>query len=448
MELWNNIWTNLTIPNEELIKICLIPMSFIEIALSFLLIVNIFNINYSKKQKILYIVILSGVCSITNFFISWPYNTIIYYISTFITIYLLFKMSILKTLVATAFPSIIFNLLGDLLLKPYILLLKISYEQSKTIFIYRIPFVSMLYLIVYITLLMVKNKKITINIFDSLDKKTKFFIITSFLLGILSLFFQGIIINNYSDILPIQFTIINFIFLFSYFSLSFYSLIKVMTLYTTKLKLESSEAYNKTLHILHDNVRGFKHDFDNIITTIGGYIRTNDIDGLKNYYSQLESDCIKVNNLYLLNPDVINNPGIYNLLTSKYNVAVENGIKVNLSFLLDLDNLNMKIYEFARILGILLDNAIEAASENDEKILNISFRTDSKNNRNIILIENTYKDKNINIDEIFKKGISGKENHTGLGLWEIRQILSKNNNVNLHTFKNDKLFSQQLEIYY
>ena len=46
------------------------------------------------------------------------------------------------------------------------------------------------------------------------------------------------------------------------------------------------------------------------------------------------------------------------------------------------------------------------------------------------------------------KGITGKENHTGLGLWEIRQILKKNNNVNLHTDKNEKYFSQQLEIYY
>ena len=62
----------------------------------------------------------------------------------------------------------------------------------------------------------------------------------------------------------------------------------------------------------------------------------------------------------------------------------------------------MKIYEFARILGILLDNAIDAASEYDEKILNIVFRNETKNNRNIILVENTYKDKNVDLNEIFK----------------------------------------------
>ena len=108
----------------------------------------------------------------------------------------------------------------------------------------------------------------------------------------------------------------------------------------------------------------------------------------------------------------------------------------------------MKIYEFARILGILLDNAIEASNECEEKIINIIFRDDEKNHRQLIVIENTYKDKDVDTEKIFAKGVSGKENHTGLGLWEVQNILKKNNNLSLFTTKNDKYFSQQLEIYY
>ena len=202
------------------------------------------------------------------------------------------------------------------------------------------------------------------------------------------------------------------------------------------------------MRILHDNVRAFKHDFDNIVTTIGGYIKTNDMEGLKIYYNELEDDCQRVNNLYLLNPEIINNDGIYNLLTKKYQEADAKDIKFNMTFLLDLSTLHMKIYEFARILGILLDNAIEASSECDEKIINLEFRNDQSNSRQIILVENTYKDKNIDTDKIYDKGFSSKENHTGLGLWEVRKLVKKNNNVNLHTSKTDKYFSQQLEIYY
>ena len=40
--------------------------------------------------------------------------------------------------------------------------------------------------------------------------------------------------------------------------------------------------------------------------------------GLKDYYSDLIADCQKVNNLAILNPELINNPAIYSLLTSKY----------------------------------------------------------------------------------------------------------------------------------
>ena len=67
-----------------------------------------------------------------------------------------------------------------------------------------------------------------------------------------------------------------------------------------------------------------------------------------------------------------------------------------------------------------------------------------------MVIEKTYKNKNINIDKIFEKDFSNKSKDTnsGLGLWEVRQILKKNNNLNLFTSKNDEFFSQQFEIYY
>lgn len=107
----------------------------------------------------------------------------------------------------------------------------------------------------------------------------------------------------------------------------------------------------------------------------------------------------------------------------------------------------MKIYEFARILGILLDNSIEASKDCEQKIINITFRDDTKNKRQLIIIENTYTNKNIDTEKIFEKGMSGKKDHTGLGLWEVRKIIKKNNNANLYTSKTDKFFSQQLELY-
>lgn len=449
MDILNSIWMAISTPNIELINILFIPIAFfLEMPLSFNLISTAFNINYTKKQKYIYIIVTSIVVIITSYFIAFPFNVILNYVSAFIILFFIMKLNFIISLVATLFPSIVFNLVGSLLANPYLNILHINYEQTNTIAIYRIPFMFLTYIIVFIFNLILKYRKVTINILENFDIKNKSIITFNFIFGFLNIFLQGILSVKYIDTLPIEFTFFNFICLLIYFGLSFFSLAKIMSLVTTQRKLENAEEYNKTLHILHDSVRAFKHDFDNIVTTIGGYIKTNDIKGLENYYSQLEEDCEKVNNLYILNPDIINNSGIYSLLTTKYSKAEEQNIKVNLTFLLDLNELHMKIYDFARILGILLDNAIEAASECDDKILNIVFRNEHKNKRNIILIENTYKDKNVDLDKIFNKGISGKENHTGLGLWEIRKILNKNNNVNLHTTKNEKYFSQQLEIYY
>ena len=449
MNVLNNIWLALSTPNEELVKFFSIPLlMLIEAPLSLALISNIFNIKFETKQKLIYILSIGLIGVIANLFVSWPYNIIFNYATAFIVLYFVLKLGFIKSSIATLFPSIVFNLIGTLLAKPYLAIFNITYEQTCTIFIYRVPFNLLTYFIVAILVFVLNYRKITLNILEDFDRKNKIIITLNFIFGCFNILFQGVITAYYTDILPIQIAFLNFVSLLMYFILSFFSLAKIMNLVTTTKKLESAEEYNKTLHILHDSVRGFKHDFDNIVTTIGGYIKTNDMDGLKSYYSQLEEDCTKVNNLYVLDPDIINNPGVYNLITSKYNEAIEKGIKVNLTVLLDLNDLHMKIYEFARILGILLDNAIEASSECDEKILNIVFRNESKNNRNIILIENTYKDKDVDIEQIFNKGISGKQNHTGLGLWEIRQILKKNNNVNLYTNKNEKYFSQQLEIYY
>ena len=449
MNILNNLWLAVSTPNETLVKICIsFLILFIEAPLTFSLISNTFYIKFTKAQKYLYILITGIFAVLATYCIHWPFNIILNYTSAFILLFFVIKSGFIKSIIAPVFPSIVFNVLGNLLLNPYLTLLDITYEQSMTIPIYRFIFAILMYLIVFSFTMVIKNKNISVKLLDNLDSKNKAIIIFNFIFGFFYIIMQCILTINYINILPVAFTFLNFICLLIYFCLSFYSLAKITKLVKTTQELESAEEYNKTLHILHDSVRGFKHDFDNIVTTIGGYIRTEDMKGLKKYYLQLEDDCQRVNNLYLLNPEIINNDGIYNLLTKKYNEAEEKDIKVNITFLLDLSTLHMKIYEFARILGILLDNAIEASSECEEKIINLTFRNDNKNSRELIIVENTYNDKNLDTEKIFEKGISGKDNHTGLGLWEVRKLIKKNNNINLYTSKNDNFFCQQLEIYY
>lgn len=440
----NNLWVAVSTPNPALVKVLSIPLAFIESSLTLYLITSIFSFKAEKKEKILYIVSAALISLISMFFLKSPINLIFNYISSFIIIYLIFKRNIIKTVISGLLPSFIFTIVQSLLFNPYI---NITFDDFMVIPIYKFPLALLIYFIVFLVTYIFRNNKLHLSQLENLDKKSKSLIIANLVFGLIYIVIEIFITMKYLNILPLTFTFANFAMLLLYFIITLYSISKIIKLKTATTQLESAEEYNKTLHILHDNVRGFKHDFDNIVTTIGGYINTDDMEGLKKYYVQLEQDCERVNNLYILNPDSINNPGIYNLLTSKYHEATEKGIDVNIYFLLDLNDLHMKIYEFARILGILLDNAIEAAEKSKEKLINISFRKDERNNRNLILIENSYANKDVDTEEIFNKGFTEKENHTGIGLWEVRKILSKNNNINLFTSKTDDLFKQQLEIY-
>lgn len=284
-----------------------------------------------------------------------------------------------------------------------------------------------------------------LNLVYSMDKKAKVLLVANFVLVFCVIILQLIVtcLGNVSRVFLVTtvfFCLICFLSLLN-------SVYKSCKIHELSSNLKQVNSHNHHLQELYDNTRAFKHDFGNIVQAIGGYIDKNDMDGLKIYYSQLFGDFEKLNNLCSLNPEVINNSAIYQIISSKYNKATKLGIDFYIDVFLDLNTLNMKIYEFSRVLGILLDNAIEAAFECDKKVIHVELRKDLSKNRKLVIVENTYNNENIDIERIFEKGFSSKAHNTGLGLWEVRQILKKNNNLNLYTHSNDKMFIQQLEIY-
>ena len=302
MELLNNIWMALSTPNELIMNVITVPANFIEAFFAFKIFTSILNVKSSNKQFFAYVVLcaLSGIFS--TFLIPSPLNTIINFVCMFIFNYIIFRLSIIKTILAVLLPTLIVALITTLIVNPYITIFSISSSDLSNVPIYKIGYLAILYLIIYIVTLILKNKNYVLTILDDMDKKNKRVIVINLVLGILALLVQAFITFYYIDKLPIYITFFSFISLLAYFSISIFSMTRIIKLTQTTRKLESAEEYNKTLRILHDNVRGFKHDFDNIVTTIGGYVKTNDLEGLKNYYKQLEDDCQKVNNLYLLNP--------------------------------------------------------------------------------------------------------------------------------------------------
>lgn len=448
MEILNNIWTALSTENSLLTKVLTLPLMFVEISLSLFIFSFFFKLDLPRKKKYVYVLSVSFFSIISDIFIPQPYSVFLNYTFIFFILFKYFKFSLLHTIGAILTPLAIFGLMNSLIMNPFLKLCKITFEMASSIPIYRLSYLILSYLVIFTFLFILKNLHMNRISIIHIDNKTKFIIFVNLILGILTLIIQAILNFYYINTIPIIFTLFNFALLFAYFFISFYSLTKAMKLDITTRDLENAESYNNSLSILYDNVRGFKHDFDNMVNIIGGYIQVNDIDGLKKYYNSLQKDCNSIRNVQMLNPNIINNPGIYNLIVAKYKKANDFDVKINFEFFFDFDNLHMPIYEFSRILGILLDNSIEAARECEEKTINLVFRESRKQQVQIVIIENTYKNKEIDTNKIFEKGISSKENHSGIGLWEVNQILKKNNNIVLKTTNDEKFFKQELQIYY
>ena len=451
MEIFQTIWNAMTTPNEMLSKIVCFPLYFIEATVNMLLFTTLLDIKSSKKSNGLYIIVMGLIASISRSFIPDPYGSLINLVFCFLLVKFILKASILKSLIAIFIPIVISTILELFWFRFYLAVFKIPYESVMTVPLYRIIFILSIYLFIFIIYRIIKYFKIHINL-ENMNKKSKILFIVNSLLGILAIVTQFYLITFYSDTMPISIILTSILSLFAYFFISIYSLLNTAKLETTSQNLEEAQLYNKTLTLLHDSMRGFKHDFHNIVQGIGGYIETENMEGLKNYYSQLLKDCNRVNNLTALNPTLINNPAIYNIMAAKYHKADGIGVQITLGIFMDLNEIEkyMKIYEFTRILGILMDNAIEAASECEEKIIQVSFRKEENRNRILMIIENTYSNKDIDTERIFEKDFStkSKKTNSGLGLWEVRQILKKNNNLNLFTTKNEEFFIQQFEIYY
>ena len=83
-------------------------------------------------------------------------------------------------------------------------------------------------------------------------------------------------------------------------------------------EIEELEGSNERLQDNYDNVRAFRHDFNNIMQSMGGYIEMKDINGLERMYKSIIKECQDINNKQCINKAVINNPAIYNLINHKY----------------------------------------------------------------------------------------------------------------------------------
>lgn len=213
------------------------------------------------------------------------------------------------------------------------------------------------------------------------------------------------------------------------------------------LQLKNLEAYSHQVEELYREVKGFRHDYANLLTTLCLAIEDSDIEQIRDIYQSVLKNSNK--QLRASKYDIgrlvnIDNSALKSLLASKLLQANGNHISISLEVPEVFQPEGMELVDFITIVSILCDNAIEAAISADSPKVTIALLT--VNNKQMFIIENTTEVESIDLSKVYSFGHSSKGNNRGVGLYNVMKLLERYPYVSLNTTSQSYLFCQSLEI--
>ena len=299
--------------------------------------------------------------------------------------------------------------------------------------------ISILFIIFTYLIRKILRRIISIKIEDNI-KIIIYYVLT--FICISTLFYR----TFYNVIFDINFAIS--IFIIIAFLIILISLIK-QTLDNTKLTKE----YDKLLEFMTtyeneiEKQRILRHETKNEILTIRAKIYDKQENKeIINYIDEILKDKIKVNQEKYAKFGYLPPNGIKGLCYFKVQEAENKGINVSLNISKKIKestiySLNTKQQrEFGRILGVLLDNAIESSEKSTKKQLGIETYV-NKNKEYKMIISNTY-DNKIDNNKIGKEKFSTKGKNRGHGLLLVKHIITENKIFELKTEVQNNIYSQ------
>jgi sensor histidine kinase regulating citrate/malate metabolism len=172
------------------------------------------------------------------------------------------------------------------------------------------------------------------------------------------------------------------------------------------------EEFNKTL-------RTQRHDYLNHIQVIYSLMELEEFDEAKKYIEPVYKDIVRVSKALKTSK-----PAVNALLQAKLQMAEKNNIDMDLEIKSDLKHLTMEPWEFCRVVGNIIDNAIFVLKQkHDNRYILVEL---SENPQNIIISISNNGDiipEEI-IDTIFEEGFTTKgDKGDGMGLTIVKDIV-------------------------
>lgn len=293
-----------------------------------------------------------------------------------------------------------------------------------------------------------KNK-----VFIAENYKSKYFILIYIILvSIFGLFYVNINWNKSSN--PIYLTEANGIVFIVYgltmvavFISLFFILKKEENFKYKQMQLDNLKEYTENVEQLYMDMRKFRHDYINILLTMAGFIEERNMDALASHFDKHIyplNKKININNYKLGLLKNIELPEIKSLISAKVIHAQELGVEIIIDVAEPINNIDMDIIDLSKCIGIIFDNAIEAALESERKEVSIALINTSESV--LIVVINTFKGELPPLNKLFKDGFSTKGKNRGLGLGNLKDIVGKYKGIALDTYIDDGKFIQEIII--
>ena len=214
------------------------------------------------------------------------------------------------------------------------------------------------------------------------------------------------------------------------------------------LRYRDMERYSRHIEELYKEVRSFRHDYTNLLTSLRLGIEEEDMEQIKEVYDSVLKDSSEKlqDNKYDLGRLVnVRDRALKSLLAGKFLKARDKNIVFNVEVPEEIQVEGMSLLDFLTIVSILCDNAIEASAEASQPHVSIAFFKNGA--QETFIIENSIKEEGIDISEIFSFGASSKGEERGVGLYTVMKIVENHPNTSLNTTCQNQIFRQVLTVH-
>ena len=425
-----------------------ILLIFVTLLISIIYCINIF-LSYTFKKSELLILLLSSSLIFIISIVIFNFVPIALLIIPFF--FYLFKKNIQYLVIKCTFLILYLIMLAQgskIILSLFSAVIK-KIEYNYSIFLQNILFLFLLFLITKRFNIILNNIIKNIIPYEKYKYILYFCALCTLITYYFFLMYSIFKVSSYIHLLSVITGLI-FSLLCTYITISILKNIKLET--NNKIestKLEQQKKYILALEKNNNEIRKFKHDFNNIILGLDGYINNDDFDKekLKKYFNSTImnfNNNIELNDIVIAKLNSIKVNSLKSLITNKVLMAQNNNIDVDINIQSEITDFYTDEMQLSRILGILLDNAIEASLElaDDKKIEMNIIQIDKTTD---IQISNTFNNTGIPITDFNKEGFSTKGTNRGLGLSSAHEIANKLNML-LNTEIDGNTFVQILTI--